>query len=329
MTNMDDSRLPVKTAKEPDRSITLLDKWKFMLALSADRRLNGTDLRCATIIADHFNVGRGYAWPSYAAISSRTGLCRRSIANSVAKLDRLGVIPVVSGGKGRANRYYPAWEVSEDDNPTEITGSDDPTRRERCIGAASDTGRESCTTPVAKDALPPSRKVHSIPLTPGASGEGGSGSPAAGGAALAGGSLRPRGGGPGKDGFEDFWNSYPKKEGHAAAKKEYAKAISAGVNAETLISKARQYAKAKAEVDAKWLKMPSNWAAGLLLVSDVLIAVNRRLVVLTARHSIPAISPDREFAIAGGLLSYGGSQVASFRQAGMFRPHSQGGQANR
>ena len=153
MTNMDDSRLPVKTAKEPHRSITLLDKWKFMLALSADRRLNGTDLRCATIIADHFNVGRGYAWPSYAAISSRTGLCRRSIANSVAKLDRLGVIPVVSGGKGRANRYYPAWEVSADDNPTEITGSDDPTRRESCTGAASDTGREGYITPVAKGAL--------------------------------------------------------------------------------------------------------------------------------------------------------------------------------
>src|SRR5262249_29521746 len=39
----------------------------------------------------------------------------------------------------------------------------------------------------------------------------------------------------------------------------YAKAIAAGINAETLISKARQYAKAKADVAPKWLKMPANW----------------------------------------------------------------------
>jgi Helix-turn-helix domain len=259
MTNINDSRLPVKTTKEPDRSITLLDKWKFMLGLSADRRMNGTDLRCATIIADHFNVGRGYAWPSYAVISSRSGLCRRSIANSVAKLDRLGIILVVSGGNGRANRYYPVWKVSAHDEPAEITGSHDANGRETCTGAASDTGRERCTTPVTKAALPPSRNVHSIPLTPVASSEGGSGIPAAGGAALAGGSLRPRGGGPGKNGFADFWNSYPKREGHASAKKEYDKAIAAGVTAETLISKARQYAEAKADIDAKWLKMPANW----------------------------------------------------------------------
>jgi len=74
----------------------------------------------------------------------------------------------------------------------------------------------------------------------------------------------------------------------------------------------------ESDIDTAFAFLVQQRAAGLLLASDVLTAANRRLVVLTARHSIPAISPDREFAIAGGLTTYGGSQVASFRQAGMY-----------
>jgi putative ABC transport system substrate-binding protein len=77
-------------------------------------------------------------------------------------------------------------------------------------------------------------------------------------------------------------------------------------------------ASSESDIDTAFAFLVQRRAAGLLLVSDVLIGANRRLVVLTARHSIPAISPDREFAIAGGLMSYGGSQVASFRQAGLY-----------
>jgi putative ABC transport system substrate-binding protein len=77
-------------------------------------------------------------------------------------------------------------------------------------------------------------------------------------------------------------------------------------------------ASSESDIDTAFAFLVQRRAAGLLLASDVLIGANRRLVVLTARHSIPAISPDREFAIAGGLMSYGGSQVASFRQAGLY-----------
>ena len=74
----------------------------------------------------------------------------------------------------------------------------------------------------------------------------------------------------------------------------------------------------ESDIDTAFASLVREHAAGLLLASDVLIAANRRLVVLTARHSIPAISPDREFAVAGGLMSYGGSQAAAFRQAGLY-----------
>jgi ABC-type uncharacterized transport system substrate-binding protein len=77
-------------------------------------------------------------------------------------------------------------------------------------------------------------------------------------------------------------------------------------------------ASSESEIDTAFAFLVRERAAGLLLASDVLVAVNRRLVVLAARHSIPAISPDREFAVAGGLMSYGGSQVDACRQAGIY-----------
>ena len=42
------------------------------------------------------------------------------------------------------------------------------------------------------------------------------------------------------------------------------------------------------------------------------------LAALATRHSIPTISPYRDFAAAGGLMSYGGGVAAASRQAGVY-----------
>ena len=60
-------------------------------------------------------------------------------------------------------------------------------------------------------------------------------------------------------------------------------------------------------------------AAALVLVNDALF--NSRLdqlATLAARHAIPAISPWREFALAGGLMSYGIDGPDLYRQAAVF-----------
>jgi putative ABC transport system substrate-binding protein len=44
---------------------------------------------------------------------------------------------------------------------------------------------------------------------------------------------------------------------------------------------------------------------------------SERLGVLTARRAMPAIYKGREFAAAGGLMSYGNSIVDSYRLAGV------------
>jgi putative tryptophan/tyrosine transport system substrate-binding protein len=43
-----------------------------------------------------------------------------------------------------------------------------------------------------------------------------------------------------------------------------------------------------------------------------------QLAALALRHAVPAISNGREFAAAGGLVSYGGSVTSSYRLAGVY-----------
>jgi putative ABC transport system substrate-binding protein len=60
-------------------------------------------------------------------------------------------------------------------------------------------------------------------------------------------------------------------------------------------------------------------AAGLLVGNDSLF-INRRdqIVALAARHGVPAVYERREFAAAGGLMSYGASTIDQYRQSGLY-----------
>jgi putative ABC transport system substrate-binding protein len=60
-------------------------------------------------------------------------------------------------------------------------------------------------------------------------------------------------------------------------------------------------------------------ADGLMIGSDVfLTARSKQLAALAVRHAVPAISQNREFAAAGGLMSYMGSIPDTYRQAGVY-----------
>jgi putative ABC transport system substrate-binding protein len=60
-------------------------------------------------------------------------------------------------------------------------------------------------------------------------------------------------------------------------------------------------------------------ADGLIIVDDAFFNTHsRELAALAIRHSIPAIFQNREFTVAGGLMSYTGSVPDSYRQAGVY-----------
>jgi ABC-type uncharacterized transport system substrate-binding protein len=60
-------------------------------------------------------------------------------------------------------------------------------------------------------------------------------------------------------------------------------------------------------------------ANGLIIGSDIFFNSRiEQLAALTVYHALPAIYQLREFAAAGGLLSYGGDTHDAFRQAGIY-----------
>jgi ABC-type uncharacterized transport system substrate-binding protein len=73
------------------------------------------------------------------------------------------------------------------------------------------------------------------------------------------------------------------------------------------------------ELDTAFATLAQRRIDGLLVMSDPLfISERHRLVALAARHAIPAIYQNRELPAAGGLMGYGTSFLAIYRQLGVF-----------
>ena len=65
-----------------------------------------------------------------------------------------------------------------------------------------------------------------------------------------------------------------------------------------------------------WLLSPQLHAGALVVASDPFFNRREQLVALAARHAVPTIYEWREFAQAGGLMSYGPSLSGTWRQVG-------------
>ena len=73
------------------------------------------------------------------------------------------------------------------------------------------------------------------------------------------------------------------------------------------------------EIDAAFTPLVQLRAEALVVASDPFFVYRReQLVALASRHAIPAIYDSREFTEAGGLISYGTSYSAAFRQVGIY-----------
>jgi len=89
----------------------------------------------------------------------------------------------------------------------------------------------------------------------------------------------------------------------------------AGINREIQIVRAST----EAEIDTALATIARRGAGALLVAEDPFFGSRRQqLVTLAAHHKLPAIYYQRDFAKAGGLVSYGTDFAYAFRQAGIY-----------
>jgi putative ABC transport system substrate-binding protein len=78
-------------------------------------------------------------------------------------------------------------------------------------------------------------------------------------------------------------------------------------------------ANAESDFDAAFSTVVQQRAGALLVCASPYFNTRReQLVILAARHALPAIYEWRDFAAAGGLMSYGTSLADAYRQAGVY-----------
>lgn len=78
-------------------------------------------------------------------------------------------------------------------------------------------------------------------------------------------------------------------------------------------------ASTNAEIDAAFARLAAAKAAAVVIGADTFFnARNDRIVALALRNGMASVSAYREHAVAGGLMSYGGSVAEASRQVGIY-----------
>ena len=99
----------------------------------------------------------------------------------------------------------------------------------------------------------------------------------------------------------------------AAAQEVHAAAVAIGHQVHVV------QASTSSEIEAAFATLARERPNALLIIPDPLFSSrNTQIVLLAARHVIPAIYTQREFAEAGGLMSYGTSLTDIYRQLGVY-----------
>src|SRR5262249_29500053 len=88
-----------------------------------------------------------------------------------------------------------------------------------------------------------------------------------------------------------------------------------GIGRETKLLRAAT----EAQVDAAMASLPRLQADALLVMADAFLLTRaQQITALAARYALPPFYPRREFAAAGGLVSYGSDPAETYRIMGIY-----------
>ncbi|HEY7247548.1 MAG TPA: ABC transporter substrate-binding protein [Xanthobacteraceae bacterium] len=78
-------------------------------------------------------------------------------------------------------------------------------------------------------------------------------------------------------------------------------------------------ARSDSEIDGAFVEAAGKGVRGIVISADPLFTARRaHIVALAAKHRLPVMYPFREFAEAGGLMSYGPNLAGAYRVAGIY-----------
>jgi putative tryptophan/tyrosine transport system substrate-binding protein len=78
-------------------------------------------------------------------------------------------------------------------------------------------------------------------------------------------------------------------------------------------------ARTDSDIETAFATLSQQHAGAVLVTNGTFFSVRReQLTALAARHALPASFPFREYALAGGLMSYGTSIGYAFHQVGIY-----------
>jgi len=209
-------------------------KFAWLDQVHGNHSLPRGDFHVSYALSQYFNRKSGDAWPSQETLAGVTGLKRRGLQKSLQRLKKNGHLEIkVQCGPGFTNRYRPIWKSAN--NSLQIQSQND--ELEFAGGAhfgpeIMRTGRriETFDSNPLKEHLPSKPEISSRRVREGTA-----------------------------DGFDQFWQQYPRKVGKKAAIRAFAKALREGAKADDIIAGACRYAVEREGEPDRYTKHPATW----------------------------------------------------------------------
>jgi hypothetical protein len=267
---------------------TFETKMKLLTTLMADGKLSAAAKVVAVpLLVTFHNNETGRCNPSYASLAEATGRCRRAVIDAVHELAKAGWITIESTGGGSSkctNKIAFDFERVKEAAPVEAEGVKDtapvgvksaaPVQSASRVKEKVERG-EAHRTRTSKEPL-----ILNLTIEEGKTRA----------------QKKPT---AGDLGFNEFWESYPKRVGRKDAEKEWVKAVRSGASPTQLLDVTKRYAAECVGQAPQFIKEPKNWLRGGHWLDEPTSARPRQSLNPRDR-----LSPAQEMARAGG---WGGS----------------------
>jgi hypothetical protein len=236
------------------------NRFGWLERIAGDDRLTASAIRVAVILSKFINRESGEAWPSLKTLAAETRMPERTVGYAIKVLCEAGHLGKRRAGFGKSNRYVMTGNSPQDGGEPSICSKATDCQNEERIPAMDCQNEPSipatyCRSfwqPVADhsgNALPPIPLIETSDIETSELKDISPPSPSFGFAG------KGRGG---AEGFERFYQVFPRKAGRGAARKAWEKAIKAA-DPEAIIAGAERYAVERAGQEPRFTAHPSTW----------------------------------------------------------------------